>query len=110
MGTGINSPTLYNGVIYSTGYDGIHAISLSNGTQLWYFSVPSGYDTPYGDYPFYGGPTVAGGVVYAGVDEHSPDPTLYAGYNLYAINATTGEELWNLPIGYAPMQQSQTAS
>jgi outer membrane protein assembly factor BamB len=102
MGTGINSPTIYNDVIYSTGYDGIHAISLSNGTQLWYFSVPSGYDTPYGDYPFYGGPTVAGGIVYAGVDEHSPNPTLFAGYNLYAINATTGEELWNLPIGYAP--------
>ena len=97
MGTGINSPTIYNGVIYSTGYDGIHAISLSNGTQLWYFSIPSGYATPYGDYPFYGGPTVAGGVVYAGVDEHSPNPTLYQGYNMYAINATTGTELWNLP-------------
>ena len=102
MGTGINSPTLYNGIIYSTGYDGIHAISLSNGSQLWYFTLPSGYDTPYGDYPFYGGPTVAGGVVYAGVDEHSPNPTLYANYNLYAVNATTGAEIWNLPVGYAP--------
>jgi outer membrane protein assembly factor BamB len=76
-GAGITSPTVANGVIYSTGYDGIHAISLSNGTELWYFSVPAGYNTPYGVYPF------------------------YANYDLWAINATTGESLWNLPIGYA---------
>ena len=100
-GAGITSPTVADGVIYSTGYDGIHAISLLNGTELWYFSVPAGYNTPYGVYPFYGGPTVAGGVVYACVDEHSPNADLYANYDIWAINATTGKALWNLPIGYA---------
>jgi outer membrane protein assembly factor BamB len=100
-GAGITSPTIANGVIYSTGYDGIHAISLLDGTELWYFSVPAGYNTPYGVYPFYGGATVAGGVVYACIDEHSPNSILYANYDIWAINATTGQPIWNLPIGYA---------
>jgi outer membrane protein assembly factor BamB len=100
-GAGITSPTITKDVLYSTGYDGIHAISMLNGTELWYFSVPAGYATPYGVYPFYGGATVAGGVVYACVDEHSPNSELYANYDIWAVNATTGKPLWNLPIGYA---------
>jgi len=101
-GCGVTSPTVANGVVYSTSYAGITAIDMATGKILWFFQTPSaGFETPYGVYPFYGGPTVAGGVVYAGVDEHSPNTQLYQGYDLYAVNATTGTALWNLPIGYS---------
>jgi outer membrane protein assembly factor BamB len=57
--------------------------------QPWYrFTIPS--------YPTYTGPLVAGGVVYCGFGGRSaydPEPI---GAKLYALNATTGDELWNI--------------
>ena len=39
---------------------------------------------------------IADGKVYAFNNEHSPNSPLYKGYSVYAINATTGEEIYKL--------------
>jgi hypothetical protein len=46
------------------------------------------------------GVILAGGVVYSGNGEHSPDTPLYRGEKLYAVDATSGENLWNLTGWY----------
>ena len=93
---------MYDNMLIMSSYGGIYAWSMTNGDLLWSFIPNASYATPYGVYPFYGGATVAGGVVYCGVDEHTPNAVLYPNYDLYALNATTGQLLWNVPVGYAP--------
>lgn len=85
------------GNLYVTGYGGeIHCFSMEDGTLLWKFNdTNSGIDTPWGLYPIHGA-AVADGIIFAYSGEHSPNTPLYKGYRVYAVNATTGEEIWNL--------------
>ena len=39
---------------------------------------------------------IADGKVYAFNNEHSPNSPLYNGYNIYCINATSGEEIYKM--------------
>jgi outer membrane protein assembly factor BamB len=72
--------------------------NLQTGKTEWVFNqINSGVETPYGGWPTYGGMTIADGIVYWGVSQHTPATPMYRGYNLYAINATTGEQIWSLP-------------
>jgi len=92
-------PVIANGKLYGMGYDGyVHCYDITNGKQLWKFS--SGPDThmetPYGTYPFFYGPIIADGVVFAGTGEHSPTQPLVRGEHLFAIDANTGKQLWNM--------------
>jgi hypothetical protein len=85
--------------LYAASYDGsVHAYDIKTGKQLFkYYSGNDTYrETPYGTYPFYYGPTIANGVVYAGNGEHSPSLPLYRGYKLHAFNASTGAGIWNI--------------
>jgi outer membrane protein assembly factor BamB len=87
-----------NGKMYSMAYDGyVHCFDTSNGKELWkFFSGNSGLDSPYGTYPFFYGPIIANGVVFAGTGEHSPTQPLIRGEKLFAIDANTGQGLWNI--------------
>ena len=97
MGAGAGNPTVANGVLYSSGYDGVHAYNMSNGNMLWFWSTGStGFVQPYGQSPFYGAPVVADGKVYAASNEHSPNADLYPNERLYAINASTGTTIWSI--------------
>lgn len=101
--TGWGDFVAYGGVIaddvlYVGSYDGyLTAIDATNGNTIWrYFAGNAGFETPYGSWPMWGGVMVGGGAVYVGGGQESPSNPLYPGYNLIAVNATTGEGMWNI--------------
>jgi outer membrane protein assembly factor BamB len=102
-GAGPSNPTVGYGTIFTTTYDGaIHANSIKNGTEVWtFFPGSAGFETAYGVWPFYGGATVGGGVVFASNNEHTPNDPLFRGGQIYAVNATTGTKIWSIS-GWMP--------
>ena len=91
------------GNLYAAGYDGIvYCYDTTTGDLEWTYgnggegnSTYAGLNTVYGHYPVFID-VIADGKVYVGTTEHSPDQPLYKG-GLYAcMNATTGEEIWQL--------------
>ena len=102
MGAGAGNPTVANGVLYSSGYDGVHAYNMTNGNLMWFGSTGStGFTEPYGQSPFYGAPIVADGKVYAATNEHSPNSALYPNERLYCFDAITGAQIWSIE-GFMP--------
>jgi outer membrane protein assembly factor BamB len=95
-----NGPsTIAYGKLYTTGYDGmLHCYDVTNGDHLWdFWTGSSGLETPYGHWPMtYGGLTVADGKVFVEAAEHSPTNPYWRGGKLYAIDAQTGKQLWNI--------------
>jgi outer membrane protein assembly factor BamB len=91
------------GKLYATAYDGtVHCYDLETGNNLWNFVCdPSGFETPYGVHPFYGGVAIADGKVYISNNEHSPNSPNWRGGKMYCINAETGEEIWRIS-GWMP--------
>ena len=91
-------PGMAYNTLYTVDYAGaVTAINLTDGSTIWQsFSDEGGLDSPYGRYPFYYGPIVADGVVFAANGEHSPTQPLIQGEALYAFNAYTGERLWKM--------------
>jgi hypothetical protein len=93
----------YGGNIIGSSYDAIYAISWKDGTISWRFEAPTNpYETPYVDpngttvNPFFGGVAIADGKVFAYNTEHTASQPLTRGWKTYAINATTGEGIWNI--------------
>ncbi|MCL5878139.1 MAG: PQQ-like beta-propeller repeat protein [Candidatus Bathyarchaeota archaeon] len=96
-GAGQPNPQVAYGKIYTAGYDGvIHAIDIKTGKTVWEFSTETTIDTAYGHYPFYGGVTIADDKVFAATNEHTPNDPLARGYKLFCVNATTGQQIWNI--------------
>ncbi len=87
-----------DGKFYVGGMDGyLHCFDATNGKLLWRFTGGNaGLETPYGAYPMGSGPIVAGGVVYCGVGEHSPTNPLFRGGKLYALDANSGNKIWEM--------------
>jgi outer membrane protein assembly factor BamB len=91
------------GNLYAAGYDGIvYCVDDKTGKLLWTYgnggegnTTSSGSDTVYGHYPTFID-VIADGKVYTGTTEHSPDQPLYKGGVFRCLNATTGEELWQM--------------
>ncbi len=97
--------SVYRGAIaYGNVYGGqfggtLYALQLSTGKILWNYTATSvGYESPYGNNPiaFSGAIAFADGKVYFGCTEHSPTKPLERGFDLYCLNATTGQELWKI--------------
>ena len=95
------------GKFFAGGYDGtVHCFDIKTGENLWnYYTGSSGFETPYGTYPFKDNAlTVADGKVFAATNEHSPNTPYFHGWRLHAINATTGQAVWNMSfMGLAPI-------
>ena len=94
---GLGNPSVIAyGRLYSAGLDGmVHCYDVKTGQHLWdYYTGSSGFETPYGHWPFSGGITIADGKVYACTADHSPDIPLFRGGGLYCIDAQTGKLLW----------------
>jgi outer membrane protein assembly factor BamB len=91
------------GRLYATAYDGtVHCYDLKTGQNVWnYFSGSAGYETIYGNYPMYGGVTIADGKVYITNNEHSPNSPNWRGGKVYCIDANTGDLLWSV-LGWMP--------
>ena len=90
--------TIANGVLYTGSWDGyMTAINTTNGKTIWkFFAGNAGASTPYGSWPMWGSVMVGGGVVYTAGGQESPSNPLYPGYRLFAINATTGQKVWDI--------------
>ena len=91
-------PTIAEGILYSLSYDGnIYAFNTTTGKQIWKFnSGSSGAETSSGTYPFFYGPIIADGVVFAGVAFETPSHPLPRGAKVFAVNATTGTKIWDM--------------
>jgi hypothetical protein len=91
------------GNLYYMQYDGIVAYDWDTGKIVWKYSAgDSGFETPYGTWPFFTNAIIADGKVYSANGEHSPTSPLPRGWKLHCINATTGEGIWNITGGGAP--------
>ena len=95
-GAGQRAVTAY-GNIFVQGYGGeIFAYDTKDGNMLWKFNdTYSGLQSPWGLMPTLIA-AVADGKVFVFNNEHSPNSPLYRGYQVYAINASTGEEIWKM--------------
>jgi hypothetical protein len=91
-----NGGTISNGVLYYGAMDGyLHAVSMSDGKELWKKYAGDTTETAYGTYPMGSGPIIAGDVVYIGIGEHSPTHPLYRGGKLFAYTLQ-GDLLWEM--------------
>ena len=84
----------------------IYDYNITNGNEIWVFSTPdSGENNPYGVNPLWafgvGEFTLAGGVIYA-ASGHNYGPPLFSGAQIYAVNATTGKEIFTF-LNFASM-------
>jgi len=87
------------GNLYTWSFSGdVYSIDLHTGTQNWSWNGGSaGIDTPYGIWPLGTWSMqhiLADGKLYVRAG-HDYTPPVFKGAKLYAINATTGEEIWN---------------
>ena len=92
----------YGGMLYDFSYAGIYAIDWNTGDLVWHFVAPAApFEAPW--YPtlsfFSNAPQIADGKLYYANGEHSPTEPLARGWHLWALNATSGEELWNYTGG-----------
>jgi len=100
------SPGYYAyGNLYTMGYSGnLYCYDTSNGHLKWTsLGISSGTETPYGSWPS-AYMAIADGKVYVSNGEHSPNHPLYRGYELYCVDANTGDLLWKtLQYAESPM-------
>jgi outer membrane protein assembly factor BamB len=91
------------GNLYSMGYAGIcYCFNDLTGNLKWTYgnggsgnSTNAGLNVFYGDYPTMM-EAVANGVLYTATSEHTMPNPFYKGCTYRAINATTGQEIWQL--------------
>ena len=86
------------GILYGFAADGVHAFNLTTGQLLWTFNgISSGTNFPgFNYYPFeQAAMTVADGKLYLNTGVSHGDP-VFDGAQLYCVNATTGQLIWNI--------------
>jgi outer membrane protein assembly factor BamB len=93
---GAIGPVAY-GMLYNAGYDGyMHAINATTGVQMWdTISRAGGLEMPEPGYPFQVD-AVAGNEVFASTNKAYETQPAYRGHCLYAYDATTGAQNWNI--------------
>jgi outer membrane protein assembly factor BamB len=98
----VSSGTVAYGMLYMNGYDGyMHAINATTGVQQWVsVTAFSGLEMPEIAYPASGayvaGATMGSGVVFCSSSKAYETIPLYRGHSLWAYNATTGAQIWNI--------------
>ena len=116
-GTPVMQAFLAYGTLYSSSFGGICyarddvtgqlKFTYGNGPPGSGNSTYAGFNGPYGVYPTFI-QAIANGVVYLATDEHTVTNPIYVGATLAAINATTGQQIWQLS-GY-PSEWASTGS
>ncbi len=90
------------GTLYTGGYTGaVSAYSLADGSLLWRRTYPSGGAKIPNFVQMIG--MIADGKIYVGTHEHSADTPLYKAERIHALNATTGETIWDMSGWAYPM-------
>ncbi len=77
-----SSPTVWNQTVYIGVSGTIKAIWAKNGTERWTYIAPN---------PVHTSPVISDGIIYAGVND-------YMGTSAVAVDALTGQEVWNASI------------
>jgi hypothetical protein len=91
------APTFAYGKLYSGAWDGcVHAFDAKTGKEVWKFSVGTTTETVFNTWPVWNGPIIGGGVVFVSTGEETPTQPLTRGNKVFAIDAETGQELWNM--------------
>jgi hypothetical protein len=94
------SAAIYNGNLYSGDSIGeggtIYCYNAQTGDLKWTYESPSMGNTGYWPTIPVSVGAIAGDILYVYGSEHSPGPQLEPGFQIGAINATNGEELWNI--------------
>ena len=91
----ITQTKLAYGMLYTGGYVGaVSAYNLTTGQLQWRQVYPSGGEKIQNFVQMLA--LIADGKVYVGTHEHSADTPLYKGEQIHALNATTGETIWDL--------------
>jgi outer membrane protein assembly factor BamB len=101
--SGYNPGVIAYGNLYSGGFGGVtYCFNDLTGELRWTWgngdagnSTRAGFNTPYGVYPTFI-QSISNGVVYLATDEHTIPNPLYKGATLEAINATTGNQIWQI--------------
>jgi outer membrane protein assembly factor BamB len=86
------------GLLFHNDYNSVNAINWTNGNIEWSFVAPVvAFETPYNEQQaWHSSGVVADGKLYTFTCEHTPSQPLTRGWKLYCINATTGENIWNI--------------
>jgi outer membrane protein assembly factor BamB len=94
-----------DGKLFISGYSGdVIAFDLETGNHLWTFEQgPSGLETPYGRWSLFGALAFADNKVFFPVTEHTPPTPISKGYRVYAIDADTGDLIWEFPAFYSSL-------
>jgi hypothetical protein len=124
MGDSSSQENVAYGNLYWASYTGqLYCFNDTTGNLEWTYGNGNTADNstanpwlPYGYTPLIIG-TIAGGIVYTTSSEHSPNSPLYANYDIRAINATTGLQIWSIPSfanlmygGYDPVASGYLVS
>ncbi len=87
------------GMLFGEPVDGIHAYNLTTGQHLWdFYGDNSGVNFPgFTNYPTEATmqPLLADGKLYVATGDSHGDPA-FRGIQLYCVNATTGEKIWQI--------------
>jgi hypothetical protein len=93
-----------NGTLYAGSTDGhVYAIDVTNGNTIWKSDfVGVSWENPVGNQEFNGGAVGADGILYFSTYTQYSNQPRPRFHELVAINQTTGEFLWTLPIEMNP--------
>lgn len=102
---GYDVQTAY-GLLYRQAYSGVYAFDWETGKRVWKFEAPAvnAYETPYVNengttvYSWNIGARIADGKMYAYTTEHSATVPITRGWELFCINATSGEKIWSVML------------
>ncbi len=92
------------GKLYAGSFDGyMHAFDLATGKEVWRGGGRVNPQVGTGIWPMWSGPIIGGNVVFSGTGEETPSQPLTLGNKVFAFDAETGEELWNI-AGYMSLK------
>jgi outer membrane protein assembly factor BamB len=85
------------GKLYAGSYDGyMHAFDLETGKEVWKAGKRINPEIGVGVWPMFSGPIIGGNVVFSSTGEESPTQPLTKANKMFAFDAETGVELWNI--------------
>jgi hypothetical protein len=94
------------GMLFRQAYSGVYAFEWDTGKIAWKFTSPAlfPYEGSYTDsngttvYPFDAPAIIADGKMFVYNSEHTPNTPYTRGWRTYAVNITTGDEIWSVMI------------
>jgi outer membrane protein assembly factor BamB len=92
-GTGLGSLLLADGYLYAGSSFGVYCFDATNGNVIWNFATSDFADSSTTN------PTFSNGVIYVGWNGAMFFSSVTQ-HNFYALDAWTGQKLWNYTLGY----------